>query len=191
MLTILSSPVSPGLLAKLLASAIILGVLVTGCGTRQEIQKAPEAIDVRQAPDSPLPALEPVRDIPPTVDSSQLRKPVELKSVTVEVLRPDSEFAKLPGPDFWESSKFPFVIHVDTIEPIDPTPRTSSPVIVLNGVQMADTWVGVGRANQLVAFLADSELLKERNSVAVVWLGNEEQTRTLEPLTFLFKDIVQ
>jgi len=143
------------------------------------------------APDAPRTAdAEPVDTTKPrTIDRSQLTKSVELKSVSVYKM--DSNMVKLAGKNFLNEADDPLVIEVIVTERIDPTPRASSPAIVLNGQNLINTRIHlVGNGDRLIAFLPDRKLIKDKNSVAVVWLGNETLTLSNHPLTFKATDIV-
>lgn len=122
---------------------------------------------------------------PPSRDYSNQRTPVELKSVVVRRL--DAALEKLAGPGFLRTATEPLAIEVQTQQPLGDLSRTSSPVIILNGEKFPDTWA-VGQ-NKLVAFLPDRRRIKETNTVAAAWLGNEEQSMTKSPLTFKSEDV--
>lgn len=140
------------------------------------------------APDTPQPARPVVKERPRTIDRSQLVKPVELKSVSVYKM--DKKMERLAGKNFLAKADNPLVIEVIVVERIDPTPRASSPAIVLNGKKLINTRLNpVGNGDRLIAFLPDRKLIKDRNSVAVVWLGNETLTLSKRSLTFKAADI--
>lgn len=139
-------------------------------------------------PDSPRPARPALEDRPPTIDRSQLVKPVKL--VSVSVLKIDEKLSKLAGRNFLRTAKNPLAIRVRVAERIDPTPRASSPAIVLNGKNLINTrLLPTGEGNELVAFLPDRRMVKRENTVAVVWLGNETLTLTKRPLTFKITEV--
>ena len=140
------------------------------------------------APEAPRPAKPVDQDRPRTIDRSQLVKPVKLQSVSVYKM--DEKTAKLAGKNFLRKAVNPLVIEVHLVARIDPTPRASSPAIVLNGQTLINTRLHpIGNGDKLVAFLPDHKLIKERNTVAVVWLGNEALTLSKYPLTFKATDI--
>ena len=142
------------------------------------------------APDTPQPARPVEKERPRTIDRSQLIKPVELKSVSVYKM--DEKMQRLAGKNFLAKADNPLVIEVIVVERIDPTPRASSPAIVLNGQKLINTRLNpVGNGDRLIAFLPDRKLIKDRNSVAVVWLGNETLTLSKHPLTFKAADIAK
>lgn len=160
---------------KLIAAFMMIG-LVSCC-------KVP-------APDAPRPAKHVDDARPQAIDRSQLVKPVELKSVSVYEM--DNKMAKLAGKNFLRKADNPIVIEVLVVEQIDPTQRASSPAIVLNGQTLINTRLHpVGNGDKLVAFLPDHKLIKERNTVAVVWLGNETLTLSKHPLVFKATDIAK
>ena len=80
-------------------------------------------------------------------------------------------------------------IDVRVSQPISEPPQTASPVIVLNGTQLYDTWVYPGELDRLIAFLPDHELIRDRNIVEVVWLGRESVAPVRPSLIFSSEDI--
>ena len=121
---------------------------------------------------------------PPAMDRSHLLKAVSLKNVKLQKMDPsDKTLTKLAGPNFLKKSTKPTIIEVIAAEPFPPSVGTSSPVIEINGVKLTDTVIHPDNNKILVAFLPDRKLLKSgRNVITVVWLGNENATRTKEPL---------
>ncbi len=107
---------------------------------------------------------------------------MELESVRIEWLAADSLYAQMAGPAFVEAAEDPVVVRVVTSRPLGNLTRTSSPLIVLNGERLMYTWAHGPRI--LVAFRPDLGWLRDANTVSVEWLGDEERTRTREPLTF-------
>jgi hypothetical protein len=139
------------------------------------------------APDAPRPA----RPTPPRPGKGEgkastqiLRTPVEL--TTVSVRRLDADLKKMAGQEFLSKAEEPLAIDVHTARPLGNTQRSSAPVIVLNGKNLLNTRA-VGQQT-LVAFLPDRKVLKQTNTIEVVWLGNE-QTRTKHPLTLRLEDV--
>jgi hypothetical protein len=126
---------------------------------------------------------------PSAQDQAERQFPVELKSVTVRRLdiRIDTTLAKMAGPEFLSAATDPLVIEVQTEKPLGNLARTSSPVIILNKEQLQATWA-TGE-DRLVAFLPDRKSLKDANTVAVAWIGNEEETTSRHPLTFKSEDL--
>jgi hypothetical protein len=137
------------------------------------------------APESPAPA-RPVVQGPRTVEHGQLKRPINLRSVTVARL--DARRMSTLG-DFGKTARDPIVIEVHLAEPVDMTPRDSSPVIILNDVTLPDTWVYAEHPDVLVAYLPDRSKIRERNTVKAAWLGNEEWTTSRTALTFNANDI--
>ena len=173
MSTILNSRAKIYCISALL-TALVIVLPISGC-------KAP-------APDSPRSARPAIEARPPTIDRSQLVKPVNL--VSVSVIKIDEKLSKLAGRTFLKTAKDPLAIRVRVAEKIDPTPRTSSPAIVLNGNKLINTRLSpTGEGDELVAFLPDRRMIKRENTIAVVWLGNESMTLTKRPLTFKITDI--
>ena len=139
----------------------------------------------RTAPDAPRPPLTTSEKRPPAVDSSQQAARVELKSVVVRRL--DSTLEKLAGTEFLRTATEPLVIEVQTQKPLGDLRRTSSPVIILNGEKFPNTMAIA--ADKLVAFIPDRRQIKDINTIAVAWVGNEEMTMTSSPLTFRAEDV--
>ncbi|MCS6915466.1 MAG: hypothetical protein RMK29_14600 [Myxococcales bacterium] len=103
-----------------------------------------------------------------------------LRSASVRELEP--ALARVAGPQFQRTATRPVVLEVRTAEPIDPTPRTCLPLIVLNGRVLPNTYARIEAPDQLLAFLPDRKLLRSVNQVWVVWAGNERQTASPHPL---------
>ena len=160
----------------MLTACLAVGGLLLACRT-STVSQIP--------PDAPRPRLPVDEKRPPTMDYVQQMKPLELKSVSVHRL--DSTLAKYAGPEFLKTATNPFVVEVITQSALGNLERTSSPVIILNGEKFTDTWAI--SQNKLVAFLPDLKRIKDNNTVAAVWLGNEELTMTRIPLTFKAEDV--
>lgn len=109
---------------------------------------------------------------------------VELKSASVRHL--DEKMKAMAGAEFLKAAREPLSIEVKTVNPLGNLSRSSLPVIVLNGEKLP----GTRATNQttLVAFLPDRSMLKDSNTIAVVWLG-DERTRTKYPLTLKLEEI--
>lgn len=164
----------------------LLGAGLTACGTG-EVQARQEGEPV--APDAPRPRpTEDDKSELPLSESREWLQPVALSGVEVRPL--DDALSELAGEAFLEKASDPLAIVVLTEAPLDPTPRTSWPVIVLNDMVLDNSrMVLEGEALALVAFLPDAELIKVRNTVEVYWVGNEELTRTKEPLVFTAEEM--
>jgi hypothetical protein len=111
---------------------------------------------------------------------------VELKAVVVRRL--DEKTRKLADPQFLKEADEPLSVEVKTQASLGNLARSSLPVIVVNGRKLLNT-----RAIDdytLVAFLPNLQMLKDSNTVAVVWLG-DERTETKRPLTFTAKEIAR
>lgn len=139
------------------------------------------------APDAPLPAR---AETPRAVVPPRVRRSVELTSVQVRLLEKtrDPAITRLAEPVL-EKSKDAVMIEVKLEKPLDPKPRDSWPVIVLNGTRLKNTWPAPGAKDKLIAFVADRKLLKDKNTVSVMWVGDEKRTATKKPLTFEGKDV--
>lgn len=146
---------------------------------------AQPGVAVQVAPDAPRQAPVAIEQQPLIKEQSMQAATVELQSVSVRRL--DETHKKMAGPVFHKQALDPLVVEVKTQQALPQEPRTSSPVIVLNGEKLVDTWVIL--PDKLVAFLPNRSKLKDVNSVAVVWLGNEEATRTKRVLTFRRSDL--
>ncbi|HRC86224.1 MAG TPA: hypothetical protein PK413_11490 [Thermoanaerobaculia bacterium] len=113
------------------------------------------------------------------VDRTELTASVELSSV--QLARLDNEvYRNMAGPKFLSEAREPVVLEVRTAVPHSGVIRDSSPVIVLNGKVLENTWALL--PDRLVAFLPDRTGLGADNKIEVVWVGNETATRTRAPL---------
>ncbi len=117
---------------------------------------------------------------------THVRPSVELKSVIVR--RMDEKRAKLAGPEFAKSAEEPYYIEVQTQTSLGNLAQSSLPVILLNGENLLNTRALGDRT--LVAFLPNLKMLKDLNTVGVVWLG-DKKTMSKRPLTFERKDVVR
>lgn len=180
MWTISSFPDKLRPLLTLLGCFALMWFIFISCHPREGVYVIPRA--PKAAPEGPGQAKPPTETKPSPIESSQLRTPVELRAVVVRKM--DSTMARLAGPQFLETATDPLVIEVKSQIPFDPLPRTSSPVIVLNDKKLMNTYLLPDAADRLVAFLPDRAGIQDTNTVVVVWIGNEELTRTRRPLTF-------
>lgn len=143
------------------------------------------AQDVRVAPDAPrVRVTDPVR---PLAGPQEWKQPVELTSVFARSL--DSTLVRLAGEDFVRAAERPLAIEVHTVRPLDPTPRTSWPVVVLNGQVVRNSRVSPDSAQIIYGFLPDREQVRDRNTVEVFWVGNEESTRTRRSLILTRQEV--
>ena len=134
------------------------------------------------APDSPRPAAaapetrpEPA---PAARDSGPPDRPIELTAVRIH--RPDSGLIRLAGPSTPQAARDLLVIDVQTRDTLPSVPRTGSVALVVNGRLLPGTWALL--PNRLIAFVTDRHAFQDTNSVAAVWIGNEENTRSRNPL---------
>lgn len=164
-------------------SVLGLIILTAAATTLLAQERAPRSIQV--PPDAPR-AARPQPEQPRLPTNYEVKRPVELRTVIVGRVR--GEMAQLAGAEFLKSAKDPVFIAVTTAPGVLGKPAlASAPVIILNGERLLSTRnMGV---DKLVAFLPDREKIKETNSVAVMWIGKQEPTRTREPLTFRRADI--
>ena len=175
MWTTSNSPDNRRTLANLVVGCIVVGL--ASCATAH-------------APDSPRPAKAVSQDRPPAVVSAKKEKPAKPPELhSVKVTRFDPAMARLAGPRFMIIATNPLMIDVRISWPLVMLPPTSSLVIVLNGTRLHDTWVHPDERNRLVAFLPNRTLVRDRNTVNVVWIGREHTTLTQRPLTFAAADI--
>ncbi len=100
----------------------------------------------------------------------------------------DEKRAKLAGPEFAKSAEEPYYIEVQTQTSLGNLAQSSLPVILLNGENLLNTRALGDRT--LVAFLPNLKMLKDLNTVGVVWLG-DKKTMSKRPLTFERKDVVR
>jgi hypothetical protein len=127
---------------------------------------------------------------PPTVAAPDARKPsgtlnepVGLAKVAARRLAPDDPLL----PQFLSKSQMEVIqdavlIEVTVRQPLDPRPRSSQPVIVLNDRPLPGTRMDYESLRQLRAVVGEDDHLRERNKIEVVWLGAEAQTRSPEAL---------
>ncbi len=168
--------------------ALPSAVLIICAGALASFAAARQAPAPQVAPDSPRPA----RARPVTggrgegVSGTRVRPTVELKTVIVR--RIDEEMGKLAGPQFLKAAEEPYYIEVQTQASLGNLARSSLPVILLNGEKLLNTRATGDRT--LVAFLPNLKMLRDANTVAVVWLG-DEQTKTIRPLTFGLRDVAR
>ena len=161
-----------------------LFVALACCAASSAAQQRPSAA-ATIAPDGPRPQrVQPKAPALPT--NYEVKRPVELQSATIGHLTKRME--SLAGPGFLKSAKDPLFIQVKTAPGVLGKPATdAAPLIVLNGERLIST--RSAGPDTLVAFLPDAEKIKETNSVAVVWIGKQEDTMTRKPLSFRRADI--
>jgi len=139
--------------------------------------------------DTPKTRVEPKMAIvkPPKGQGTAMNK-VNLVKVEVSRLKPGDPLAKsVMSPETLKRADDFVLIEVKVNKPFDPRPRTSSPVIILNGSTLVDSIVDDDRLRVVV----DRRQLKETNTVTAAWLGNERDTISQEPLTFKLSDIAE
>lgn len=122
-----------------------------------------------------------------TLPLAQLTEPVELRAVTVRA--PREGYREVFGPAVFAQNRDSLVIEVQTAAPLDLTPRTSFPVIVLNGQALADTRVSPEAPDRLLGVIPERAALRPENTVEVMWIGNEQATRTRRPISFTLEDV--
>ena len=135
-----------------------------------------------QVPNAPRPArdvsaLEPPRQ--PSAESLQVQ-PVELRSVTLRRVRSDTLLTRLAGPALLQRSPDAIAIDVLTQAPLGNLNRNASPEIYVDGARLGDTWPLP--PNRLVVFVADPQRLRQGMAITVAWLGDEERTRSRQPI---------
>jgi hypothetical protein len=126
---------------------------------------------------------------PAVVDRPPLNEPVELNSVSAYRFPAndptlDRLFRGVPN-----INPNTVVIDVETMAFLDPSERSSYPLIELNGEALQYTRVVPGAGNRLIAVVTDPRLIGRRNQVTVIWTGNRTATRTANPLHFLSTEI--
>lgn len=169
-----------------LAGLAVLAACLHGCDREPP---APPDSASEIAPDAPREALPPAGPAAPPEEAAKPLGPTELQAAWIREL--DAELEALAGSQFLSRATAPLAVEVQAQEPFDPTPRTSWPVIVLNGQKLKNTRGLRSAPDKLVAFLPDHKLIQEINSVEVVWIGNEDSTRTQSPVRVEAKDIVR
>jgi len=165
---------------RLAAGAIVIALAAGAPFARETASKEPPV-----PPDAPRPAPgQPGGKPLPT--NYEVKKPVELRSVLVG--RVTKERTAAAGSEFLRSAKDPLFIEVTTAPGVLGKPAVgAAPLIVLNGQRLLST--RSAGTDKLIAFLPDREAIREKNTVAVVWLGKQEPTMTKEPLTFSRSDV--
>jgi hypothetical protein len=134
------------------------------------------------AAEAPRPTLARVRPTPAAAETRAPRKPVELRAATL-LRRPAPDVVRLAGPAFFERAPGAVVVEVRTAEPLDVAPRTSWPVVVLDGRPVEHTRLDPEQPDRLLAFVPRGTELGRDTRVEVYWVGNEALTRTRKPLT--------
>jgi hypothetical protein len=169
----------------LLPTALIICTTMLVLPSLAAVEQAPAP---QAAPDSPRPSRTPsltgIRG--EGGGGTRVRPTVELKAVVVR--RIDERMGQLAGPQFVKEAEEPYYIEVQTQASLGNLARSSAPVILLNGERLLNT-----RAtgdHTLVAFLPNLKMLRDTNTVAVVWLG-DQQTKTKRPLSFSLKDVAR
>lgn len=163
---------------SLCALATVASILPVYTSGAQAVQLPPDAPRIRAAV---------APEVRPPPISNEWLQPVELRAV--RVLRPDSALRRLAGGQFVTQAPDALVIEVRTARALDPTARTSWPVIVLNGQPIASTVGSADSLTILYGFLADRSRIRDRNVVEVYWVGNEQLTRTRQPLVFTRRQV--
>jgi hypothetical protein len=132
------------------------------------------------ASDAPSPAIrQPAPQVlprPKLVAETPVR--VRIKAVSARAARPEEPtVAMMVSPSEREALRSPVLITVQVSEPFAVTPRDSSPVVVVNGRTIGDSFVPYGQRDRVVAVLRDGAALRGPIRVQVGWLG--DFTRTL------------
>jgi hypothetical protein len=107
-------------------------------------------------------------------------RPVELTSVRLRLARRDTALARMAGPALLQRANDVVAVEVTTTAPLGNVNRNASPEIYLDGVRIGDTWALP--PTRLVAFVTDRQRLRAGVAVTVAWLGDEQRTRTRQPI---------
>lgn len=102
----------------------------------------------------------------------------------------DVLFKKSIHPQAADEFQSPVHIAITVEKAFDPRPRSSAPVIVLNGRPMENSRVDYETLTR-IDLVVDRSRLKQRNTVRVAWIGNIENTLSDQPLVFTLDDIVE
>lgn len=156
--------------AILFVTAMAFASLTAGCA-------AAGASESSVAPDAPLPAIaEPPRTAP-----NHYREPQPLELDSARLIPVSEELMKYAGPEFARTARAPMAVEARTSVPFDLRPRTSSPMLIVNGRSYPDTWAFA--PDRLVAFLPDASVLRDVNEVEAAWVGAETETRSRRKVT--------
>ena len=151
--------------------------LVTASGAWGSDAPAPGAPAPRQSPAARAAPASPLqRNAADTVSAQAAPRRLKIASVSIQGVAPAEAAARatLNAADKPVSS--PVVISVQVAEPFANLERSASPVIVVNGQTITDSFVPHQERNRVVAFVPDGTLLDQSVSVQVGWLGDMERT---------------
>ncbi len=124
----------------------------------------------------------------PGVGGSQ--EPLVLEGVAARRLAVgDSLLPLFLTPEELERADGPILLEVTLRAALDPRPRSSLPVIVLNGQALGGTRMDRETLRHLRVVLPSAQLLQERNVIEALWLGAEVETRSPEPLILGIGDL--
>jgi len=87
---------------------------------------------------------------------------------------------RLAGAALLARAPAPVAVEVTTAVPLGDVSRSSSLEIYLDTLRIPDTWPVP--PDRLIGFLADGQQLRAGMQVTVAWLGDEERTRSRQPL---------
>ncbi len=178
MLTTSNSAVRNDRLAYRLIVAVAIGGTVS-C-TVPQTAGSPQATPA-DSPSEAIAAPQPQR--PAVANRSALTTRMKIVEEGARELVFDESMRDLAGQQFVRDATDPVAIEVELTEPIDPTPRAATPLIVLNGTDLLSTMVFPGDPFRLLAFLPNRDLLRPRDDpepdeVEVYWSGSEAATRS-------------
>jgi hypothetical protein len=105
---------------------------------------------------------------------------VEIRSARPLAVRGDSVLERLAGAEFMSRAARPVAIEVITAAPLANVARSAAPLIWLGDQRIDATWPLP--PDRLVAFVEDARRLRAPVPVTVAWLGDEERTRSRQPV---------
>ena len=132
------------------------------------------------APDAARPARVVAPDRSAVGEALPAGRPVELASVRLRLARTDTALARMAGRRLLQRTPDVVAVEVTTSAPLGNVARDASAEIYLDGVRIGDTWPVP--PNRLVAFVTDRQRLHAGVAVTVAWLGDEQRTRTRQPI---------
>jgi hypothetical protein len=167
-----------------LFSSLVLSLLLAGPSLAQISADEAEGI-----PSNPL--TKALKDMRPPAIGRGWAQPVELSHARIITPGPEKSLMLHSfGISPVRLEDQPIVISVQSQAPLDDTPRTSSPVIVINGEVIKQTRLSPEDPSVLIGLVENPEILRTRNKVEVYWVGNEELTRTRKPLVLTLGDLI-
>lgn len=150
--------------ALMIATAVAAATAIAG----------PAAADDTPAPAAPAAAAA-AADMPRGAPAMAQR--VRISEVSVQAVAPgDPAISNTVHPSAMATLNNPVMISVQVAEPFTDLERSSSPVIVVDGRTLGDSYVPFNERNKVVAIMPDTAGLQATVSVQVGWLGDFPRT---------------